>query len=126
MKKNDGWLNALFSLVFIATPALIIFYFFLPSWSGFERVSYGTIWGIAIGFIFYVILLSVILIRFEILSIESLNFNIPISIVLVIILVSYPLALWATAIFVIIGILLAFPVNMLVNKYKESKIKQKK
>lgn len=119
MKNNNGWINALFSLVFIATPSLFLFFFFLPSWNGYERVSYGMIWVIALGFISYVLLFSFLVIHYEILTIDSLSFNIPITMVLMSILISYPLPLWATAVFVILMVLFAFPVNVFVNNFKE-------
>lgn len=122
MKQNDGWINALFSLVFIAAPALIIFYFLLPGWTGHEVVSYGIIWLVAISFFVYVGILSWLLIHFKWLAIDSLNFNVPISLALMTILVTYPLPFWAMGVLVVIAVLLAFPVNIAVTKYKEKKI----
>ena len=126
MKQNDGWVNALFSLLFIAVPAIVLFYFFLPSWSGKDPSSYGMIWGIAIGFWAYVGLLSFLLIYFDLLSIESLNFNIPIALALMMILVSYPLPLWATGILVIVCVLIALPVNILTTRIRENNQSKKK
>ena len=126
MKKNDGWINALFSLVFIAAPALVIFYFLLPTWTGYEEISYGMIWVVALGFLTYIAILSFALIYFEWLTIESLNFNIPISLALMAILVTYPLPLWAVAIIVVAIVLFAFPINIMVTKYKENKILKRK
>ena len=126
MKKNDGWVNALFALIFIAVPAVILFYFFLPSWTDKKPIEYGYIWLIAISFLLYVGLFSFILIKFDWLPFESLNFNVPISVSLMIILVSHPLPLWATALLVLLGILSAFPVNIYTTRLRESKTKQSK
>ena len=120
MKNSDSWVNALFSLVFIAVPAIVLFYFFLPSWTGKEPESYGLIWGIAIGFWAYVALLSFLLIYFKLLSIESLNFNVPIALALMVILVSYPIPLWATGILVFVCVMIAFPINMLTTRIREN------
>ncbi|MCK5806997.1 MAG: hypothetical protein KAG91_01210 [Mycoplasmataceae bacterium] len=126
MKKNDGWMNALFALIFIATPAITLFYFILPTWSNKEVLSYGMIWVVAIGFIAYAILLSTLLIMLKIISIDSLNFNVPIAFALMAILVTYTLPLWATGVIVIGVILMAFPMNMLTTKIKMILIHRKK
>ncbi|MCK5866986.1 MAG: hypothetical protein KAG14_01165 [Mycoplasmataceae bacterium] len=126
MKKNDGWMNALFALIFIATPAITIFYFILPTWSNKEVLNYGMIWVVAIAFIIYAILFSTLLILLNILSIESLNFNIPIAFALMSILVTYPLPLWATGVIVIGVVLMAFPMNMLTTKIKINLIHRNK
>ena len=127
MKKNDGWMNALFALIFIAVPAIILFYFILPGWTNKKPTfGYDIVWVIAIGFIVYTILFSIILIIFKVLSIESLNFNVPIAFALMGILVTYPLPLWATGVIVISVVLMAFPMNILTTKIKRSLIRNKK
>lgn len=126
MKTNDGWINALFSLVFIAAPALVLFYFFLPTWNPDANYSYWITWIITIIFFIYVGLLSLLLIYFKWLTIESLNFNIPITLVLMLILVTNPLPLWATALFVLTGVFTAIPVNIITTKIKENKIREYK
>lgn len=124
MKKTDGWVTALFALVFIAVPAVILFYFFLPEWTDKKPINYSYIWLIAISFWVYTGILTFILIRFEWLSIDSINFNIPISITMMLILLTSPLPLWATALFVLFGILTAFPTNIFVTRLKEKQIKK--
>lgn len=126
MRKNDGWVNALFALVFIAVPAILLFYFYLPSWSGQKPLPYGYIWLIAIIFWIYVGLLSFLLIKFQWLALESLNFNVPISVSLMLILITSPLPLWATALFVIGGVLTAIPVNIYTTRFRENRAKKPK
>ena len=123
MKKHDGWISSLFALIFIAVPALIIFLFFLPSWSNNFDINYGYIWLIALSFFVYVALIHFIAIYCQIISIESLNFNVPISISLMAILVCYPLPIWLTFLIVFLCIMSAFPTNILTNKYIESRKK---
>lgn len=119
MIKNDSWMNALFSLVFIAVPALIMYYFLLPDWTGKEVVTYPYIWLISFSFLAYVALLSFLLIRFNILSFQSLNFNVPLALCLVLIFVTYDVDLWGRALILIAGILTALPMNMITDKYKK-------
>lgn len=122
MKKNDGWINALFSLVFIATPALILYFFYLPTWSGNDDQAYWVVWVIALLFMVYVVVLSYVLIKFEWLTIESLNFNIPITLALMAIMVTYTLPLWATAIITLAMVMVALPVNMWTTRFRNIQI----
>ena len=116
MKTNDGWLNALFALLFIAVPAIVGFYFLLPDWTGYDVVSYGSMWGIGLGFAVYVIIASTLVIYFKILTIDSLNFDIPITLVFVAMFVTSGIPLWGRILLVITCVLLTFPVNILVSK----------
>ncbi|MCK5945752.1 MAG: hypothetical protein KAG04_00620 [Mycoplasmataceae bacterium] len=119
MKKNDGWMNALFALLLIVVPVLVGFYFLLPDWTGRYVISYGAMWGVAIGFIAYVVLISYILIKVKLLTLDSIAFNIPVTIVMVGIFVSPYLPIWARGLIVLTLIMSALPANMLVTRIKE-------
>ena len=121
MKRNDGWTNALVALVFIAVPAVILYYFLLPDWTNKEVISLGASMGIAIGFIVFTIAWTSLFIKFEILPYQALNFNIPVALGLMMLFVTYDLTMWARALLLILVILLAFPINMLTDKLITSK-----
>ena len=112
MKKNDGWVNALFALVFIAVPAMIIYYFILPDWTGRIVLPLGSTMGIAVGFIAAIMGITALLIKFELLPYQAINFNIPVAVGLMVLLVSYDLSMWARVLLIVAVILMAFPVNM--------------
>lgn len=121
MKRNDGWTNALVALVFIAVPAVILYYFLLPDWTNKEVISLGASMGIAIGFIAFTIAWTSLFIKFEILPYQALNFNIPVALGLMMLFVTYDLTMWARVLLLILVILLAFPVNMMTDKLITSK-----
>ena len=127
MKKNDGWINALSAMLLIVVPVLIGFYFLLPDWTSKWVISYGVMWGVSFGFMAYVAIMSYILIHFKVLTIDSIAFNIPITIVMVGIFLSPGIAIWARGLIVLGLILTAIPSNMLVTKIKdEIKYRNKK
>jgi hypothetical protein len=124
MKKTNNWINTLFALIFIAIPSLIIFYFLLPTWSNKLVISYWKMWIVAIGFCFYSFAISFGFVYFKILSIDSLNFNIPITLSLMTIFVSYNLPTWAIFLIVVLVIITSFPINIWTQNYKKKKIKK--
>ena len=126
MKESNGWINALFSLVFVAAPAMVMFYFLLPDWADIQILTTGEMWAVTLGFIAYSALLNFLLIKFEFLPIDSINFNGPLTLVLAIIFISFGLDIWVRALLMIIGVLLAFPTNVYVAKMKEKKIRKLK
>lgn len=112
MRKTSGWVNALFALVFIACPALVGFFLWVPYWENGTEQATWFYWVIGLSFLAYVALLCWFLIHFEWLGVDSLNFNIPIALVFFTLFVSWDLTRWIQIILVIVIVLLAFPVNM--------------
>ena len=121
MRKNN-WSNALFTLIFIALPSLIMFYFLLPTWSNKEVLAYSSMWLVAIGFCLYSFLINILFIYYKILSLESINFNIPITLCLMSLFLSYKLPTWAMFLIVLSIIIFTFPINVWTNKYKNQKL----
>lgn len=124
---SNGWVKALFALVFIAVPAFVGYIFFLPDWSNAgQKYDLWFYWVVAIGFIIYALGFSFILIYFDILGVDSLAFNIPLAIVLAIIFVTFPWGhggWWALrALMVILGICTAWPINTIIYNWQERKI----
>ena len=125
MTKNKSGLNSLFTLIFIALPSLIIFYFLLPTWANKQVVSHREMWLIAFGFCLYSFLLNFLLIYFKILSIESLNFNIPMTFSLMALFVGYKLPFWIMFLIILGIIMFALPINIITNKYRHQKLNKK-
>lgn len=121
-RYSNGWVNALFALVFIAVPAVVGMVFFSPDWNkeGKELANqpYWFYWVVAIGFVIYALIFSLILIKLEVLGMDCLTFNVPIALVFATLFVTYPWhtgAKWGlTVLMVIIAIATAWPMNTFV------------
>lgn len=112
MRNTNGWVNALFALVFIATPALVGFFLWVPYWADAHEQPTWFYYVVALGFLVYVSLFSWLLIKFEWLGYDSLNFNIPIALVFAVLFISYDWAIWLKVLATIAMVFTAFPVNM--------------
>lgn len=121
MRNTNGWVNALFALVFIATPALVGFFLWVPYWEDAHKEPTWFYYVVALGFLVYVSLFSWLLIKFEWLGIDSLNFNIPIALVFAALFVSYDWAIWLKVLVTVFMVLMAFPVNMWTTNFRKRK-----
>lgn len=119
MIKPNHWLNALFALVFIAIPALIGFYFWLPDWNNDFEIGYWFYWVISLAFVAYVAVLSFFMIKLKILSIDIITFYLPLTFVFMAIFISFDWSVILRFFIVIIAILTALPANMFVVKIKD-------
>lgn len=117
--KNNGWTNALFALVFLAIPGLI-FIFWIFGLNGIDNNLWIQI-GIGAGFLGYGILFSVIVILIKWLTVDSLAFNLPITTVFGLLMMTNEGPIWLMVVVTFIGILTALPANSLVNKIKRRK-----
>lgn len=120
MKRTNQWINALFALIFIAVPAMVAFVFWVPYWDIADEQPYWFYWALSGGFIIYVALLSWLLIHFEVLYLDSLNFNVPITLVFVSLFVSYEWHMAIRVILVVLMVLVALPITIWTN-YKMAK-----
>ena len=120
--KNNGWANTLFAMVFIAIPFLVIL-FFVFGVSPFKD-NYTNMALLSAGFALYSLLLSFVVVFLGVLHIDSLKFNIPISLVFMVLLFTYDAELYYLIPFSILAILTSIPANILVTKYKESRIRK--
>ncbi len=94
------------------------YYFLLPDWTGEPPFNKGGMWGVALGYAAYVILISSFLIFTKLVSYNSLNFNIPLGLIFAVLFISYGLPTWSRAVLIISMVFLAFPVNMLTTVLK--------
>lgn len=126
MTRTPWYLSLLFSLVFVAAPAMVMYWFILPGWGDnkFSDYEYWFYWVIGLAFIAYVAVISTIFILFKIVHIDCLNIDIPMAFSFMVILVSCPLGddLWWARLLMMIGtMLLALPVNMWTTRIFERK-----
>ncbi len=115
----------LFTMVFIAVPFLVVeFYVFsLPAF----KISSGDvdilmILYVTIGFLVYSLGISILVVWLKILHIDSLKFNIPITLFYMVLMITYGAELYYVITFSILAMLMAIPTNIFITKYKESKI----
>jgi len=132
--KSNGWVNALLTLIVVAVPAIILYYFTLPGWNNIRDthnlslypISYGLMWVIAISFIISSILLLIFFMWLRLVNLGIFNFAIPLSLVLMGIYVTPMWPIWGRGILAIVLIFTSFPIMMLTTKIKEKIIKNKK
>ncbi len=124
-KRTGSWTQVLVTLVFILIPALFIWIFLSKDFNVVQVLSIGELWAIAIGFIAYAILITIFLIWIQLIWIDTMNFTLPVSIVLMAILLSQDVVIWGRALIVIALIFTALPVNMITVRYVEHKINKK-
>ena len=120
--KNNGWANTLFAMVFIAMPFLVLAFFVFhvaPFKNNMLNISLMTI-----GFTIYAIGFSFIVVWLDVLHIDSLKFNIPITLVFMVLLFTFDTELYYIIPFSIVAILTTIPTNIFVTKYKESRIRK--
>ncbi len=120
--KHKGWNTTLFSLVFIATPAIIGYAFLLPDWTQKQVVNYGYLWLIGLAFLVYAVLISYFFIFLRVLYYDSLIFSIPLAFVFFLIFISPQLPWWARALIVFGGIFITIPISIMVQKFHKKEL----
>ena len=124
MKNNyqtSGLIKSLISFFLVLLPSLIIWFFLSKDWTRNPIVSYKYISLIAVGFVVLVALISWIFVITHIAWYDLFNFTLPIAILMMLILISYPLANWARALIVISAIIVVtLPTNMVVTRITEN------
>lgn len=118
MIKTNHWLNILFALIFIVLPAFLAYFFWLPDFNKNIVKPIWFYWVVALSFIAYVFILSVIMYKIKVLSVDIFNFYLPLVFVLGAIFVSGNWNLILRFFFVTLMILVALPANMYVTKVK--------
>ncbi len=129
-KRTGGWTQALVTLVFILIPAIIMWVFLSTDFSNKHLLNTKELWGVAIGFVVYALLITIFLIWIQLIWIDTMNFTLPISIILMAILLSQNLHTWVRALIAIGLIFTALPINMLTvriieNRFQKINIKNK-
>ncbi len=122
-KRTGAWTQALVTLVFILIPAIIMWVFLSKDFNAKQVLTVGELWGVSIGFIGYSILVTLFLMWIQLIWIDTMNFTLPVAIVLMSILLSQDVVIWGRALIVIALIFTALPVNMFTIRYIEHKIK---
>ena len=119
-RKTNTLKKILVSFLIVLLPGLVIWFFFSGDWNGDPILRYGYVWMISLGFVFITTLIIVILIKTKFVYLDILNFTIPISILMMLILLTYPLSNWTRALIVLPTIIVVtLPVNMLVARISE-------
>ncbi|TCG11516.1 MAG3450 family membrane protein [Mycoplasma todarodis] len=121
-KRTGSWTQALVTLVFILIPAIVMWVFLSKDFNAKPILSTGELWGVAVGFVGYALLVTLFLIWIQLIWIDTMNFTIPVSIVLMSILLSQNVVIWGRALIVIALIFTALPVNMFTIRFIEHKI----
>lgn len=127
MTRTPWYLSLLFSLVLIAAPALVLFWFYLPGWGDnvYDPSKYWLLWVIGLAFIAYACGISALFIFFKIVNIDCLNIDLPMALSLAVILVASPLEdkWWWTKLLMMLGTMLtAIPVNMFTSRIIDRQI----
>lgn len=119
--KTSSLIKSLISFFLVLLPSLIIWFFFSKDWTPNPIISYKYIWLIALGFVMLVLLISWIFVITHIAWYDLFNFTLPIAILMMLILITYPLTSWARAL-IIIGaiIVVTLPINMFVTRLTEN------
>ncbi|CAM9099451.1 MAG3450 family membrane protein [Mycoplasma marinum] len=120
LKRTGGWTQTLVTFVFILVPAMVMWVFLSKDFGNKQLLTTGELWGVAIGFIFYSILISIFLIWIRLIWIDTLNFTVPVAIVLMAIMLSQDVVIWGRALIAIGMIFTALPVNMITVRYIEN------
>jgi uncharacterized membrane protein YoaK (UPF0700 family) len=98
-----------------------MWFFFSKDWSRHPIIAYKYTWAIAVGFIIFTIFLSWLCVVIKIAWYDLFNFTIPIVVLMMVILVTYPLHGWERALIVIPTIIaITLPMNILVTKITEN------
>lgn len=116
MKKYSSWLSALFALVFIAVPSIVIIYFLMDM-----SPNYGIVFGSAFAVLIGGNLLAYIAYKLEVFGIDAFSFIVPITIVFFGLIATVYQHWWVMLIVALVGVLSSFPTNMLITKIKEHK-----
>lgn len=122
MLKYQSWISALFVLVLIAIPAMVGLFFVLdanlPYWWMIIFALVIVIGGFLLTFIFY---------KFKVITIDTFNFALPISIVFAFLFIARDFPWWAMLLMAIVGVFCALPTNAVVASIKRKKaLKSKK
>ncbi len=121
-KRTGAWTQALVTLVFILIPAIVMWVFLSKDFNAKVVLSLGELWSVAIGFIVYALFITLFLMWIQLIWIDTMNFTLPVAIVLMSILLSQNIVIWGRALIVIGLIFTALPVNMITIRYIEHKI----
>ncbi|MCR8613100.1 MAG: hypothetical protein NC236_01310 [Mycoplasma sp.] len=121
-RRTSGWMQTLITLVFIVVPAIMFWIFFTGDWQNDLPLNIGELFGVAFGFVAYSFLITWFFILLDIAWYDMFNFTVPIAIVLMGIMLSYPWPLWARALLTIGLVLFAWPINMFSTWYTEKKL----
>lgn len=123
-QSKSGLVNSIIILFFCIIPALLIWYFLGADFNSNSKSSILSMWSlclVAIGFVLFNLILGILLLKFKIVEITIFNFLIPVSIILMIIMLSFPIPTWGRALLVVFSvILITFPINMATNRYLEN------
>lgn len=114
-------MTALITLIFVVVPALVMFYFLMPSWAGKQVISLGYMFLVAFGFIIYSISIGAFFVWTRTLTPFALAFLIPISLALMIMFVSYDLPIWAQMLLTLPGIATVIPTQLIIEKIYDKK-----
>lgn len=123
--KNDrtnGWVQVLLSLLLVIVPGIMLWVFLSGDWQNNLPLKYWEILLVAISFVLYTFLITWILILVNIVWYDMFNFTLPIAIILMGILLTYPIPTWARAIITLSLVFLAWPINAFTTWYTERKM----
>lgn len=121
-KRNYGsWMTALITMIFVVVPALVLFYFLMPSWAGKEVINIGYMFLVAFGFILYSIGIGALFVWTRTLTPFGVAFLVPIALALMLIFVSDPLPIWAQMLLTLPGILTVIPTQLVIEKIYDKK-----
>ena len=121
-KRTGAWTQALVTLVFILIPAIVMWVFLSKDFDAKQVLTTGELWAVAIGFVSYALLITMFLMWIQLIWIDTMNFTLPVAMVLMSILLSQDVVIWGRALIVISLIFTALPVNMFTVRYIERKV----
>ncbi len=111
-------MNALFSLVFVAGPALLMFYFWLPEWNDNKyQIPIGYLYLSAFGLVIFTFLATFLFVYLGLISFDALRFSLPLALAFAVILVSSFWPTWVRAFAVILTVMFAWPINGLISRF---------
>lgn len=117
MKKHDGWITALYTLVFIAIPCIVGIFFLIDM-----DTNRPLVWGIGASILGGTNLLTYIAYKVKLLAIDAFTFVFPISVVFFGIYGTMYENWWLMLIVAIIGVLTSLPTNMVVTNQKDKQL----
>ncbi|CAM9109170.1 MAG3450 family membrane protein [Mycoplasma todarodis] len=121
-KRTGSWTQALVTLVFILIPAIVMWIFLSKDFNAKQVLTTGELWAVAIGFVSYALLITLFLMWIQLIWIDTMNFTLPVAMVLMSILLSQDVVIWGRALIVISLIFTALPVNMFTIRYIERRV----
>ncbi len=121
-KRTGAWTQALVTLVFILVPAIVMWVFLSKDFDAKQVLTTGELWAVAFGFVGYALLITLFLMWIQLIWIDTMNFTLPVAMVLMSILLSQDVVIWGRALIVIALIFTALPVNMFTIRYIERRV----